>query len=99
MSQGLQPVVGINYGAILFKMVKKCTNTFIVGVTVLALAFSIPIELFAKQVLSLMITDASVVNEGIGNFRMIYSSFSVLGKFIIPVTFSQLIGNAKMQGC
>ncbi|GAE01717.1 MATE efflux family protein [Clostridium botulinum B str. Osaka05] len=99
MSQGLQPVVGINYGAILFKGVKKCTNTFIVGVTVLALAFSIPIELFAKQVLSLMITDASVVNEGIGNFRMIYSSFPVLGTFIIPVTFFQLIGNAKMQGC
>ncbi|KEJ00598.1 multidrug transporter MatE [Clostridium botulinum A2B7 92] len=98
MSQGLQPVVGTNYGANLFKRVKKCTNTFILGSTVLALAFWIPIELFPKQVLSLMITDASVVNEGISNFRMIYSSFPVLGAFIMGVTFFQSIGNAKNAG-
>ncbi|APH13232.1 matE family protein [Clostridium sporogenes] len=82
MSQGLQLVVGTNYGANLFKRVKKCTNTFILGSTVLALAFWIPIELFPRQVLSLMITDTSVANEGISNFRMIYSSFPVLGAYI-----------------
>ncbi|EJO5347783.1 MATE family efflux transporter [Clostridium botulinum] len=95
MSQGLQPVVGTNYGAKLFKRVKKCTNTFIVGSTILALIFWVPIQLFPRQALSLMITDMSVVNEGISNLRMMYSLFPLLGSFIMGVTFFQSIGNAK----
>ncbi|WP_242850941.1 MATE family efflux transporter [Clostridium sporogenes] len=98
MSQGLQPVVGTNYGAKLFSRVKRCTNTFILGSTVLALLFWIPIELFPKQVLSLMITDISIVNQGISNFRIMYSVFPVLGAFIMGVTFFQSIGNAKNAG-
>ncbi|MBW6411737.1 MATE family efflux transporter [Clostridium weizhouense] len=98
MSQGLQPVVGTNYGAKLFSRVKKCTNTFILGATILACIFWIPIELFPKQVLSLMITDISIVSEGISNFRIMYSAFPVLGAFIMGVTFFQSIGNAKNAG-
>lgn len=95
MSQGLQPVVGTNYGAKLFSRVKKATNTFIVGSIVLACVFWIPIELFPEKMLSLMITDAAIVNEGITNFRIMYSVFPVLGLFIMGVTFFQSIGNGK----
>ncbi|SHI72585.1 putative efflux protein, MATE family [Clostridium cavendishii DSM 21758] len=98
MSQGLQPVVGTNYGAKLFTRVKKCTNTFIIGSTVLACLFWIPIEIFPNQVLSLLITDSSVVNEGISNFRIMYSAFPLMGIFIMAVTFFQSIGNAKNAG-
>ncbi|WMJ80163.1 MATE family efflux transporter [Clostridium sp. MB40-C1] len=98
MSQGLQPVVGTNYGAKLFSRVKKCTNTFILGSTALALIFWIPIQLFPQKVLSLMITDIPIVNQGITNFRIMYSTFPVLGAFIMGVTFFQSIGNGKNAG-
>ncbi|APH14885.1 MATE efflux family protein [Clostridium sporogenes] len=98
MSQGLQPVVGTNYGAKLFPRVKKCMNTFVLGATILACIFWIPIELFPQKVLSLMITDVEIVNEGITNFRIMYSFFPALGTFIMGVTFFQSIGSAKNAG-
>lgn len=45
-----------------------------------------------------MITDISIVNEGISNFRIMFSAFPVLGAFIMGVTFFQSIGNAKNAG-
>ncbi|EHN15760.1 MATE family efflux transporter [Clostridium sporogenes] len=98
MSQGLQPVVGTNYRAKLFSRVKKCMNIFILGATILACVFWIPIELFPQKVLSLMITDVDIVNEGITNFRIMYSLFPALGTFIMGVTFFQSIGSAKNAG-
>lgn len=45
-----------------------------------------------------MITDISIVNQGITNFRIMYSTFPVLGTFIMGVTFFQSIGNGKNAG-
>ncbi|GAA0126832.1 MATE family efflux transporter [Clostridium sp. CTA-19] len=95
MSQGLQPVVGTNYGAKLFSRVKKSTNIFIIGATVLALIFWIPIEIFSANVLALFITDVEAVKAGIVSFRTMYSVFPVLGTIIMGITFFQSIGNGK----
>lgn len=95
MSQGLQPVVGTNYGAKLFSRVKKSTNIFIIGATVLALIFWIPIEIFSSNVLALFITDVEAVKAGIVSFRTMYSVFPVLGTIIMGITFFQSIGNGK----
>ncbi|MFD3156880.1 MATE family efflux transporter [Haloimpatiens sp. FM7330] len=98
ISQGLQPVVGTNYGAKLYDRVKKSTNIFIIGATVLACLFWVPIELFPNKVLSLFITNQDIVNKGIVNFRLMYSLFPLLGMMIIGITFFQCIGNGKNAG-
>ncbi|NSB12319.1 MATE family efflux transporter [Clostridium beijerinckii] len=95
MSQGLQPVVGTNYGAKLYCRVKKSTNTFIFGATFLALCFWIPIQLFPREILSLFIKDASIVSEGINYFRLMYSIFPILGFWIMSVTLFQSLGKGK----
>lgn len=95
MSQGLQPVVGTNYGAKLFDRVKKSTNIFILGAVVLALLFWVPIQLAPKAVLSLFIKDATIVAEGVGNFRLMYSIFPALGIMIMGLTFFQAIGKGS----
>ncbi|WP_195199075.1 MATE family efflux transporter [Faecalispora jeddahensis] len=92
MSQGLQPVVGTNYGAKQYGRVKKCTNTFILGAIALSLVFWIPIELAPKAVLSLFIKDTEIVSQGIFNFRLMYSVFPALGIMIMGLTFFQSIG-------
>ena len=95
MSQGLQPVVGTNYGAKLFDRVKKSTNIFILGAVVLALLFWVPIQLAPKAVLSLFIKDTAIVTEGVGNFRLMYSIFPALGIMIMGLTFFQAIGKGS----
>ena len=95
MSQGLQPVVGTNYGAKLFDRVKKSTNIFMLGAVVLALLFWVPIQLAPKAVLSLFIKDATIVAEGVGNFRLMYSIFPALGIMIMGLTFFQAIGKGS----
>jgi putative MATE family efflux protein len=95
MSQGLQPVVGTNYGAKLFDRVKKTTNVFILGAVVLALLFWFPIQLTPKAVLSLFIKDASIVASGVGDFRLMYSIFPALGIMIMGLTFFQAIGKGN----
>lgn len=98
MSQGLQPIVGTNYGAKLYDRVKKSTNTFLLGATVLASCFWLPIELFPRQVLSLFINNKEIVSNGISNFRIMYSLFPFLGIMIMSITFFQAIGNGKNAG-
>lgn len=95
MSQGLQPIVGTNYGAKLYGRVKKSMNTFVWGATILTLFFWIPIQLFPGEILSLFIKDASIVSSGINDLRLMYIAFPILGLWIMSVTMFQSIGKAK----
>ncbi|GAA0785719.1 MATE family efflux transporter [Hathewaya limosa] len=98
MSQGLQPLVGTNYGAKYYDRVKKSTNMFIIGSTILALIFWIPMEIFAKGALGLFITNENIVAKGISNFRIFYGAFPIYGLMIMMITFFQSIGKGKNAG-
>ena len=98
MSQGMQPAVGTNFGAKEYLRVKKLTNVFIVGSTCLAGFFFVVIEIFAVQILSAFITDSSIVNSGLFNFRLMYCIFPAYGLLIMIVTYFQAIGKAKQAG-
>ena len=98
MSQGMQPAVGTNFGAKEYGRVKKLTNVFIIGSTCLASLFFLIIELFPAQILSAFITDASIVQAGLTNFRMMYCIFPTYGLLIMVVTYFQSLGKAKQAG-
>ena len=98
MSQGMQPAIGTNFGAKEYLCVKKLTNVFIIGSTVLAGIFFIIIEIFSKQILSTFITNYKIVNEGLVNFRLMYLMFLTYGFLIMIVTYFQAIGKSKQAG-
>lgn len=98
MAQGLQPVVGTNYGAKQYERVKKATNTFILGATALALLFWVPMQAFPKTMLGLFIKDNELALLGANNFRIFYSVFLLYGAMIMMITFFQAIGNGKIAG-
>lgn len=98
MSQGMQPAVGTNFGAKEFIRVKKLTNVFIIGSTCLAGFFFVIIEIFSAQILSAFITNISIVNLGLSNFRLMYCLFPTYGVLIMTVTYFQSIGKAKQAG-
>lgn len=95
MSQGFQPAVGTNYGAKQYDRVKKITKGFIVGGTVLTLIFYIPIQLAPKTLLSWFIKDASLVSQGVAPFRILFSTYVLLGFLIMAITLMQSLGKAS----
>ncbi len=95
MSQGFQPAAGTNYGAKEYDRVKKVTLGFGLGATVLALLFYLPVELAPKTVLSWFITDPELVAQGVGDFRVLFSTYITLGLMITVITLFQSLGKAS----
>lgn len=93
ISQGLQPIVGTNYGAKQYNRVRKSTNTFFITATLMALIFWIPIQFFPGQLLALFIKDPAIIAQGVDNLRLMFSIFPALGIMIMALTFFQSIGN------
>lgn len=98
MSQGLQPVVGTNFGAKQFDRVRQGMKVFYIGGLILAAIFWLPSLLFSSQILSLFGVDASIIAQGVGNFRLFYSVFILYGVMVMTITFFQSIGNGKKAG-
>ena len=98
MSQGLQPVVGTNFGAKQFDRVRQCMKVFSIGGLILAAIFWLPSLLFSSQILSLFGVEASIIAQGVGNFRLFYSVFILYGVMVMTITFFQSIGNGKKAG-
>lgn len=98
MSQGLQPVVGTNFGAKQYDRVRQAMKVFSVGGLILAAIFWIPSLLLSSQILSLFGVEADIIAHGIGNFRLFYSVFVLYGVMVMSITFFQSIGNGKKAG-
>ncbi|HFZ9496939.1 TPA: MATE family efflux transporter [Streptococcus agalactiae] len=98
MSQGLQPVVGTNFGAKQYDRVRQAMKVFSIGGLVLAAIFWIPSLLLSSQILSLFGVEASIITQGVGNFRLFYSVFILYGVMVMTITFFQSIGNGKKAG-
>ncbi|NLL49899.1 MAG: MATE family efflux transporter [Eubacteriaceae bacterium] len=98
MSQGLQPVVGTNFGAKQYDRVKQAMKIFSIGGLILAAIFWIPSLLFSNEILSLFGVEADIIAQGVGNFRLFYSVFILYGVMVMSITFFQSIGNGKKAG-
>ena len=92
LSQGFQPAVGTNYGAEKFSRVQQMLTVFLLGGTVLALLFYLPVMLFPKAMLSLFITDSAIAGLGVGSLRLFFSTYVILPLMILSITLFQAIG-------
>lgn len=95
MSQGLQPAVGTNFGAKQYGRVKQITKVFALGATILCLVFYVPLQLAPGTVLSWFIKDAGIVNQGVANFRILFSTYILLGFMLMIITMMQAMGKAS----
>ena len=94
LSQGYQPAVGTNYGAKQYDRVKHITKVFAITATLLALIFYLPSMLVPNTILSMFITTPSVVELGVGDFRLFFLSYILLGVWIVVLTLMQSLGRA-----
>ena len=93
--QGFQPAAGTNYGAKQYDRVKRISKVFMLGVTVLSLIFYIPIQLAPKTILSWFIKDAGIVSRGVTDFRILFSTYILLGFVLMVITLMQSLGKAS----
>ncbi|MDO5695687.1 MAG: MATE family efflux transporter [Eubacteriales bacterium] len=98
MSQGLQPVVGANFGAKQYRRVKQAMKVFSVGGLVLAALFWLPAQLLTTPILSAFNVAPSIITEGANNFRIFFSVFMLYGIMVMSITFFQAIGDGKKAG-
>ena len=98
MSQGLQPVIGANFGAKQYGRVKDTMKIFMYGATILAAASWIPSMFCSDTLLSLFSVRYEIIEAGVKNFKMFYSTFILYGIMIMTLTFFQSIGDGKKAG-
>ena len=98
MSQGLQPVIGANFGAKQYGRVKDTMKIFMYGATILAAASWVPSMFCSDTLLSLFSVRYEIIEAGVKNFKMFYSTFILYGIMIMTLTFFQSIGDGKKAG-
>ena len=98
MSQGLQPVIGANFGAKQYERVQDTMKIFMYGATILAAASWIPSMFCSDTLLSLFSVRHEIIEAGVKNFKMFYSTFILYGIMIMTLTFFQSIGDGKKAG-
>lgn len=95
IAQGVQPVIGANYGAKKFMRVKKAFLSYVRIATGVAGVLWISFMLFSKMILSWFITDAHLVQLGIEQFRIFLGIFILYGFMAMSIGFFQAIGKGS----
>lgn len=92
--QGLQPVVGYNYGAKLYGRVMKSVKYAIVSATLLCTSYWLLFELTPKFMLGLFSNDPELISSGAGIFRILVILLPVIGFQVIGAGVFQALGKA-----
>jgi putative MATE family efflux protein len=92
IAQGLQPLIGMNFGAKQINRVKEGYKKFLLGATVIASVIWLLFMLFPSQILSIYITDIDVVKSGVFMFQIVMGAFFLRGFISIPIILFQSIG-------
>lgn len=94
ISQAFQPAVGTNFGAGKTKRVRDLTLIFISGASIVALCVATIIHIFAKDIMTLFITDPETVEMGVIYFRLYFTSYTFYGVLINTVSLFQATGKS-----
>lgn len=97
VTQGMQPILGFNFGANNWARVK---STLYIGIrmgTLITVAGFLVTEIFPDQVSRLFTTDTTLGAIARNGFRLYFIFFAVVGAQIIITNFFQSIGNPRLS--
>jgi len=92
--QGMQPIVGFNYGAKKLNRVKETLKLSLIATTVIATFGWLIIELFPFTIISVFTRDAEIIEKGSSIMRMVISVIPVIGIQIVGAALFQSLGKA-----
>ncbi len=94
ISYGLQPVLGANYGAGMYKRVRESFWYFGRIAIIITACLWLFFQVFASFILSWFITDQVIVDEGVHWFRIFLSSFILYGFIAVCIMLFMALGKA-----
>ncbi|MHB9944945.1 MATE family efflux transporter [Clostridium botulinum] len=92
IGQGLQPIVGMNFGAKKYDRVKDAVKIFSIASTIFIGVLWGFYMLKPRVVLSWFINDRTIIENGYEFFRLMFLTFPVSGLIVMSMTFFQSIG-------
>lgn len=95
MNQGLQPIVGYNYGAKNYDRAREALKVAIIAATMVTATGGILIQLFPEMFINFVTKDADIRLIGVQGIKRFMLFMPVIGFQIISSTFFQAIGMAK----
>jgi putative MATE family efflux protein len=94
ISQGVQPIIGYNYGAKQYQRVLTALNTAIAVAVCICLCGFLGVQLFAEQIVRLFNDGPELIEIGTKGMRIFLSMVPVIGFQIIVANYFQAIGKA-----
>jgi len=92
--QGLQPIVGYNYGARAFSRVKKALKYAVISATVLTGSYFLLFQLAPSLILGLFSNDSELIAQGAGILRILVLMMPLVGFQVIGAGTFQALGKA-----
>lgn len=92
--QGMQPIVGFNYGAKKYDRVKEVVKTSILVTTILCISGFLVGELFPQSIIRLFSKEEELLKQGIPVLRIVISMTPVIGIQIVGSALFQSLGKA-----
>lgn len=97
VTQGMQPILGYNYGACDWQRVRETLRKGIwIGVSITSLGFIVT-ELFPDTVSSLFTTDELMIRIARAGFRIFFICYPVIGAQIVIQNYFQSTGHPKLS--
>ncbi len=90
--QGMQPIVGYNYGAKNLSRVKRTVRLSIISSMLFAVTSSGLAQLFPDQLIRLFSTEAVLIKEGVYALRLVILMVPIVAVQIVGAAFFQAIG-------
>ena len=98
ISMGLQPIIGMNFGAKKYARVKEAFYKFLLASTAIAFVIWLIFMIFPIRILGMYITDSALVTLGTNPFRVVMGMFLLQGFLLLPATLFQSIGKGGLAG-
>lgn len=95
ISQGVQPIIGYNYGAQNYTRVKAALTKAIVAATMIATAGLIFVQLLDVHIIRLFNDNQELINLGSVGLRLSLVMLPIIGFQVISTTYFQAVGKPK----
>jgi MATE family, multidrug efflux pump len=94
IAQGLQPIIGFNYGAKNYQRVHEAVAISLRGSTIIAMTCFLILYIFPAQIISIFNNDPQLISIGAKGMRIASLALGLIGLQVIGATLFQAIGKA-----
>ena len=94
LNQGMQPIVGYNFGARQYNRVTGALKlTIIIATAIMTLGF-LAAEIFPRAICMIFTTDEDLIQHAVKGMRIVFMCFPIVGFQIVTGNFFQSVGMA-----